>query len=269
MRKPAGFTLLEVVLAMTALALLMVLAYSAFFLGMRAVEKGTNAVVAQQRLRASRDVIIRQLKSLSFQTVFPTENGELDVDGEQFCLLGTPTAVTFFTEAAQGGGGGLARVLYRVLDDPPRLELIEDRSERALTTCSFELSDEATEPVVLADGFLKLRFQYMHNETYRWVDEWNSLGEEPGNLPLAVQVVIEGVMGADLDVATQALPIPIMLFAQDDALASEPETACETNPACQDAQQAAEIEESEGPGDKDDEKDEDVDDNDPDEGGED
>ena len=61
---PAGFTLLEVVIAMTALALVTVICYGAFYLGIRAMERGEVAVVAAQRLRVATDVIIRQIKSI-------------------------------------------------------------------------------------------------------------------------------------------------------------------------------------------------------------
>src|SRR5436190_1620177 len=59
-----GFTLLEIVIALTALALVTVICYGAFHLGIRAMERGEVAVVAAQRLRVATDVIIRQVKSI-------------------------------------------------------------------------------------------------------------------------------------------------------------------------------------------------------------
>ena len=59
----AGFTLLEVVLAMTSLVMVTAICYAAFHLGMRAVERGEVAVVTAQRLRVASDVLIRQVKS--------------------------------------------------------------------------------------------------------------------------------------------------------------------------------------------------------------
>src|SRR2546428_10209258 len=56
-----GFTLLEIVIALTALALITVICYGAFHLGIRAMERGEVAVVAAQRLRVATDVIIRQI----------------------------------------------------------------------------------------------------------------------------------------------------------------------------------------------------------------
>jgi len=61
---PPGFTLLEIVIALTALALVTVICYGAFHLGIRAMERGEVAVVAAQRLRVATDVIIRQVKSI-------------------------------------------------------------------------------------------------------------------------------------------------------------------------------------------------------------
>ena len=59
----AGFTLLEVMLAMTSLVMVTAICYAAFHLGMRAVERGEVAVVTAQRLRVASDVLIRQVKS--------------------------------------------------------------------------------------------------------------------------------------------------------------------------------------------------------------
>src|SRR5437763_15882115 len=58
-----GFTLLELVLAMSALAMIVAICYGAFHLGIRAVESGERAVVSEQRLRVATDVVIRQVKS--------------------------------------------------------------------------------------------------------------------------------------------------------------------------------------------------------------
>ena len=69
--RAAGFTLLEVVLAMTSLAMLTAIIYGAFHLGTRALEKGQNAVVTSQRLRATNDVLIRQIKSA---VAYPARN---------------------------------------------------------------------------------------------------------------------------------------------------------------------------------------------------
>ena len=76
-RHRAGFTLIEVMISITLLALVAGICYAAFYLGVRAVGKGEMAVVTAQRLRAATDVLIHQVKSalaspagLGFASVF-------------------------------------------------------------------------------------------------------------------------------------------------------------------------------------------------------
>src|SRR2546426_12695496 len=77
----AGFTLLEIVIALTALALITVICYGAFHLGIRAMERGEVAVVAAQRLRGGADGIIRQIKSID-----PHKARNRDDGGDGFFL---------------------------------------------------------------------------------------------------------------------------------------------------------------------------------------
>src|SRR5437899_12611450 len=114
-----GFTLLEIVIALTALALVTVICYGAFHLGIRAMERGEVAVVGAQRLRVATDVIIRQIKS-----AVPYAARNRDEDVYPF-FFGGATWVTFVTATGLEGGGGLARVSYQVVDDPPRLVVTE------------------------------------------------------------------------------------------------------------------------------------------------
>ena len=62
-RHVSGFTMIEVMISITLLALIAGICYAAFHLGIRAVGKGEMAVVTAQRLRAATDVMIRQVKS--------------------------------------------------------------------------------------------------------------------------------------------------------------------------------------------------------------
>src|SRR5207244_12733177 len=106
----AGFTLLELVLAMTALALLAAICYGAFHLGIRAVERGEVAVVTAQRLRVASDLLIRQVKSA---VPYPARNRDDEVYPYFLCMA---TSITVVTAAGQEGRGGLARAVRRVGD---------------------------------------------------------------------------------------------------------------------------------------------------------
>ena len=76
--REAGFTLLEVVLALTALAMLTAICYAAFHLGMRALEKGEAAVLVRflGQLGLSRFLVIRHKPDFRWNN--PPENNFID-----------------------------------------------------------------------------------------------------------------------------------------------------------------------------------------------
>src|SRR5262245_24850933 len=114
-----GFTLLEITLAMAVLGMIAAMCYGAFHLGIRAVERGEVAVVTAQRLRVASDVIIRQIKSVD---AYCARNEDEDLYPY---FMGTATSMTFVTGTGLEGGGGLTRVVYQVVDEPPRLVMGE------------------------------------------------------------------------------------------------------------------------------------------------
>src|SRR5436190_21266166 len=114
----AGFTLLEVILAMTALALIVVICYGAFHLAIRAIERGEVAVTTAQRRRATSDVL-RQIRS----TMYRIEHNR---EGDSYPYFrGTATSLSFDTTLRLQGGGGATRVSYYVLDNPMRFIVSE------------------------------------------------------------------------------------------------------------------------------------------------
>jgi general secretion pathway protein J len=190
-RRRAGFTLLEVVLAMTALAMLTVVCYGAFHLGIRAVQSGEIAVVTSQRLRAATDVLIRQVKSVACY------NARNEDDETYPYFFGSADRMTFITTAGMRGGGGLARVVYHVEGDPPELLLTESPI--------FDPAHEQT--TMLLSEFEKLRFRYLLDDgaDVEWMKSWDSYEEE--TMPVAVKIVVEGMRGADGNAWGQEIPL--------------------------------------------------------------
>ena len=124
--RPGGFTLLEVMLAMTVLAMVVAIAYAAFYLGQRAVERGEVAVVTAQRLRVASDVLIRQIKSA---VAYPARNRDEEVYpyfvGKTFAMAFSTLSAKAPSEAADAPAGftitgktyshdGVARLLARL-----------------------------------------------------------------------------------------------------------------------------------------------------------
>src|SRR5437868_338778 len=149
----AGFTLLELMLAMTALAMVAAVCYGAFHLGIRAVEKGEMAVVTTQRLRVAADTLIRQIKST---VAYPARNEEEDVYP---FFMGSATSMTFITAAGLQGGGGLTRVVYQVVDDPPRLVISESPFFSPDELGRDPVDHAADAGTTLLDNFRSLKFE--------------------------------------------------------------------------------------------------------------
>jgi len=213
-RTTGGFTLLEVTLAMTALGMIAAMCYAAFNLGIRAVERGEVAVVTAQRLRVAADVLNRHMKSI---IKYPA----VDEDDEPFLYCrGNATSWTFVTSVGQHGGGGLTRVVYQVLEDPPRLAMSETDMFTPVSL-GMEPVDAATaNPTILLDGFTALHFDYMLDDgtgQTEWLTEWDCREED--SLPSAVRVWVDGLPGMDTDESGATLPwvqeMPVMLAVFD------------------------------------------------------
>src|SRR5216110_2783425 len=198
-----GFTLLEIVIALTALALVTVICYGAFHLGIRAMERGEVAVVAAQRLRVATDVIIRQIKS-----TVPYKARNRD-DEEYVFFMGTASSMAFITAAGLEGGGGLTRVVYQVIDDPPRLVMSESPFFSTKRLGREPVDQPGLHSAVLLDDFRSLKFEYLFYEGVEpeWRSEWNGHDEED-MLPVAVRVLVDGIPG--LETGTWGQEIPVM-----------------------------------------------------------
>ena len=196
-----GFTLLEVVLAMVALALLTAICYAAFHLGMRAVERGEVAVVTAQRLRVAADILIRQIKST---VAYPARNEDEEVYPY---FMGSATSMTFVTAAGLQGGGGLTRVVYQVVENPTRLLVAESPFLSPDALGMGPVEQPGDHAAVLLDGFRNLRFEYMMNDGVdtEWRGEWD--GHEEEMLPGAVRVMVEGLAGGEGGMWGQEIPI--------------------------------------------------------------
>jgi prepilin-type N-terminal cleavage/methylation domain-containing protein len=205
----AGFTLIELVLAMTALALVTAVCYGAFHLAIRAMERGEMAVTTAQRLRATSDVL-RQIRSAMYRL-------ERNEDGDQYpYFIGKATYLSFDTNLRLQGGGGVTRVTYQLLDNPTRLVLTE--SEPPMHTSSSRRGRDRDErPVeqttVLLEGFQSLRFTYF-DAAWEQRTSWDTNpahgdGDQEG-LPLAVQLEIEGLPGVESGRWGAAFPIAVV-----------------------------------------------------------
>jgi hypothetical protein len=185
---------------MSLLAVVAGICYGAFHLGVRAVERGEVAVVTAQRLRVATDVLIRQVKSTAIHPAL--------VDGDTYpYFYGSPTTMSFVTDAGQLSGGGRARVTYHYEADPPRLVLEESPFVDAESLGQGTPEAAEARSAVLLDGFRTMTFQYLLDDgaDSEWKNSWDFLQEEI--LPAAVRILVEGLPGLEEDVWGQEIPV--------------------------------------------------------------
>ena len=223
-----GFTLLEVVLAMASLALVSSICYSAFYLGIRSVEKGEVAVVTAQRLRVASDILIRQVKSAA---PYPARNE----DGDVFpYFIGTDHSLSFVSAAGQLNGGGMARISYHV-EDGPRL-VLEESSKFSPDTLGRDAIDAVGErSATVMEGFDSLEFKYLPPDDFDegsggWTSTWGNAkdAEFEDVLPRAIRITIKGLKGLDTDTWVQEIPIMATNYGDNAGEADEDEIADES-----------------------------------------
>ena len=201
---------------MTSLAMVTAICYAAFHLGMRAVERGEVAVVTAQRLRVASDVLIRQVKSA---VPYPVRTEDDDVYPY---FSGTATSMSFITAAAQQGGGQLARVTYRLEENPPRLMITESPSFSSDGLGREKLERAGERTTVLLDGFRTLRFEYLSDDgtdAPEWHSSWEGRDEEI--LPNAIRITVDGLPGLEVDTWGQEIPIMVATLTEGGAEANE------------------------------------------------
>src|ERR1700752_5376162 len=156
-RRQAGFTLIELVLALVIFSFIALMMYGAFFTGQRAVIRGEHSADVNQRMRVVEDLIGRQIRS----AVFYFARSEEDDEDFPF-FLGTADRMTFVTAAPQGRGGtGLPVVTYRAVDG--KLEL-EGRVGSRPDDLYDPPNDAVIERAVLLPDVSMLRFEYVGHE---------------------------------------------------------------------------------------------------------
>lgn len=189
---PKGFTLLELLLSMTIMAVIATICFGVFHMGVRAWEKGETRVAANQRLRIIPELLRRQLASAALPKVWR--------QGHQFQFFtGTSRSLEFLSRVAllsRPDEGG-AYVHYRVRSVPEggeSLEFYEMNTLRlrqvggelpALTDGDFQ---------ALVSGWQSLTFAYLgpqpvDPEEDPWVADWDSITRK--GIPRAVRITAQ------------------------------------------------------------------------------
>lgn len=184
-----GFTLLELLISMTILAMIVTIMFAAFRIGVRAWEKGEKDVSGRQRQRIVLDLIKHQLASICVTDV-------RDGNGQPVFFKGDHRSMAFVSHIPLTGGlPGLAYVKYAVLPDPGddnvRLTFYEEIAAVSAGETGAREPDEADFSELLS-GMKSIGFEYLKirpdEQESPWQESWDP-AVEPGP-PRAIRITL-------------------------------------------------------------------------------
>lgn len=158
---PAGFTLLEVFIAITLLGLLIVIVAGSMRLGYRSLGRGEVKIETLERLKASFMIIDSQVQS----TVLPVD----PVEGYDISFRGSKDSLAFSSNCSLAGGRrGFVAVVYSVVR--------YGGNKMALYARENAVGIGGGKDVKLLEGFDEIYFGYFMKEKAgnkeEWVDSW-------------------------------------------------------------------------------------------------
>jgi len=171
MKAEGGFTLLELIIAITILTMITLIIGSGFRLGIQAWEKGEEATGETQRLR-----VLSSLFSQQIASVYPYKMKIEDEDEPVVVFRGEQDSMVFVTTIANSSFGGFKWVKYIYRDGALLYK------EGLLPDKKLEENLKKDEEII-DSGIGEVRFAYRDVDG-EWEDEWD-YGEE---LPSAVRV---------------------------------------------------------------------------------
>ncbi len=201
-----GFTLIEVVLALSIFALIGAVLYGAFSLSHRAVEKSQASFDDNQKLRSSTDLLGNYIRS-----AYPYRESAQDTavlfEGQEDQL----TFVSSISLAMGGRGMSKIRVAWeRAQEGEGPIELEEEVPVR-LNVSEDHNPGGLRNEVVIQERVKELRFAYLDpkSEDERWEERWD--GREKLALPRAVRLSYRNHDGKEI---RWIFPVMISVLAQ-------------------------------------------------------
>ncbi|MEM9301833.1 MAG: prepilin-type N-terminal cleavage/methylation domain-containing protein [Pseudomonadota bacterium] len=184
--RQAGFTLVEILLAMTLVGLILAMAYGGLSTSAKAVDRGQDVVDRSNHLRIVHQFTRRQLAQAMPLQIEPEDA----LDEDQLVYFEGDDRMVHFAAPMPGylsSGGPHDQKLF--FDSGPNgLELLFEH--KVIVRDEDWVEEEERDPVVLLDGIRRGQFSFMlldEDGEPEWVEDW----EDPALLPVAIRVEIE------------------------------------------------------------------------------
>lgn len=186
-----AFTLLELIISLTIIAVILAIIFGAFRIGIRAWEKGENDIDKLQRYRIVLDLIHRQLTSITYKNV------TID-DKDQLILKGDAKFFEFTSHVSLKPENqfGIVYVKYRITENEKAGETFSAYEKNmVLFDKEFKISDiDDNEFFELIPNAQSISFEYLKppeqgmEEEPEWQNKWDP--EDDQGLPLAVKLIV-------------------------------------------------------------------------------
>ena len=185
-----GFTLLELIISLTIVAVILVIVFGAFRIGIRAWEKGEGDIESHQRQRIVLELINRQLASMAFKKI-------KRLDKEQLLLKGDAGNFEFASRLAvmPTNEFGIVLAKYKVEEGDEGEKLLFYEKSFVMFDEDFKIEDiDPDDFVELIPNAHKIAFEYLRppqeglEEEPEWVESWNPENDE--GVPLAVKLSV-------------------------------------------------------------------------------
>jgi prepilin-type N-terminal cleavage/methylation domain-containing protein len=214
-----GFTLLEMLVAVTIVAMMALGIWSVFRTSLRAWSRGTEYIDASQRQRNILDMVRKQLASAYPLTAPPDPNSPNPVSpiSSNTIFQGTETSLHFISlnSLRFHDSPGLTLVNYEVAQGPEGAAILVEREERFLGQIpDYESEIDLAGMTPLFGNLTQCYFEYLsEDEEEPWVREWDA--QKRGQLPEAVAINMAAV---DTDGNTRSHQIIVPIQATRAAL---------------------------------------------------
>lgn len=188
LRPSRGFTLLEVLLATSLLALALTLAYGAIRAAVGSVRSGEGLIDRTEQVRIVQEFLRRQLSH-----AMPLAFEDMEDDGERKLFEADGESVRFVAPMPGYLSRGGPHVQWLAIERGRNGErLLFDHAQLNGYDPEDPKSDDARPPVVLLDGLDRARFEFRSmdpatGELDDWTDEW----EDPQQMPVMVRLLLE------------------------------------------------------------------------------
>ena len=201
-REERGFTLVEVVIALTIVATLLVISFAGLRVGLAAWQRGDERGQILERSRSVNQIIMRTLGS-----AYPYQAAATGREAAKVLFEGGPDRVAFVTSVPPFPG--VEPIAFTAVT----LGLSKAAAAPGLALTQKALPndkpfDTALTPVFVDGAVTGVRFRYLKDTKGQWTDEWDAATEK--TLPLSIEVTLT-ILQAGRSVEQPALVVSLQV----------------------------------------------------------